>query len=126
MGYPSLVSRVGFVIAVLAILASYFQLDPHRLIPLNSNIPYLGKTLSQFHNYIIGLNRKLSGSATHPESSTNGEVLFLEEDLAKFNGEEGSPGIYLAIFGKVYDVTKGRKHYGPGGSYHSFAGKLSL
>jgi hypothetical protein len=28
----------------------------------------------------------------------------------------------LAINGTIYDVSNGRKHYGPGGSYHFFAG----
>lgn len=28
----------------------------------------------------------------------------------------------MAINGTIYDVSNGRKHYGPGGSYHFFAG----
>ena len=31
--------------------------------------------------------------------------------------------MYLAILGRVYNVDKGRKHYGQGGGYHFFAGK---
>nr|CAD7266758.1 unnamed protein product [Timema shepardi] len=49
--------------------------------------------------------------------------LFSVNDLSKYNGIEGSKGLYLSILGKVYDVKKGKRHYGPGGSYHSFAGK---
>nr|CAD7597115.1 unnamed protein product [Timema genevievae] len=49
--------------------------------------------------------------------------LFSVNDLSKYNGIEGSKGLYLSILGKVYDVKKGKQHYGPGGSYHSFAGK---
>ncbi|RYP93013.1 hypothetical protein DL770_000887 [Monosporascus sp. CRB-9-2] len=43
------------------------------------------------------------------------------EDLAKANGTEGQKA-YVAIKGKVYDVT-GNKAYQAGGSYHVFAGK---
>ncbi|KAI0019346.1 cytochrome b5-like heme/steroid binding domain-containing protein [Xylariomycetidae sp. FL0641] len=43
------------------------------------------------------------------------------EELAKANGTEGQKA-YVAIKGKVYDVT-GNKAYQEGGSYHVFAGK---
>ncbi|KTW28573.1 hypothetical protein T552_01834 [Pneumocystis carinii B80] len=35
---------------------------------------------------------------------------------------EGFP-VYVAIKGMVFDVTPNRASYGPGGSYHVFAGK---
>ncbi|CEJ82539.1 Putative Cytochrome b5-like Heme/Steroid binding domain-containing protein [[Torrubiella] hemipterigena] len=43
------------------------------------------------------------------------------EELAKANGVD-SDKCYVAIKGKVYDVT-GNKAYLPGASYHVFAGK---
>ncbi|PHH81278.1 hypothetical protein CDD82_1144 [Ophiocordyceps australis] len=43
------------------------------------------------------------------------------DELAKANGVDGAK-CYVAIKGKVYDVT-GNKAYQPGGSYHVFAGK---
>ncbi|KAH8671023.1 cytochrome b5-like heme/steroid binding domain-containing protein [Xylariales sp. PMI_506] len=43
------------------------------------------------------------------------------EELAKADGTEGQK-CYVAIKGKVYDVT-GNKMYQPGNSYHAFAGK---
>lgn len=48
--------------------------------------------------------------------------MFNQEELAKYDGSEGSEGIYLSILGQVFDVTKGAKHYGPGGSYNIFVG----
>nr|CAD1822270.1 unnamed protein product [Ananas comosus var. bracteatus] len=49
--------------------------------------------------------------------------LWTVEELALYNGtEEGLP-ILLGILGSVFDVTKGRSHYGPGGGYHHFAGR---
>ena len=49
-------------------------------------------------------------------------MVLTKEDLAGFNGEAGSPGLFLAILGKVFDVSKGKKHYGPGGGYNFFSG----
>ncbi|KAF4507858.1 hypothetical protein G6O67_004310 [Ophiocordyceps sinensis] len=42
-------------------------------------------------------------------------------ELAKADGVDGGK-CYVAIKGKIYDVT-GNKAYQPGGSYHIFAGK---
>jgi len=45
------------------------------------------------------------------------------EELAQHDGStEGKP-LLLAILGKVYDVSKGAKHYGKGGSYSFFSGR---
>ncbi|RLN19660.1 membrane-associated progesterone-binding protein 4 [Panicum miliaceum] len=49
--------------------------------------------------------------------------LWTVEELSVYNGtDEGLP-ILLGILGSVFDVTKGRSHYGPGGGYHHFAGR---
>ncbi|XP_060115371.1 neuferricin isoform X2 [Heteronotia binoei] len=44
-------------------------------------------------------------------------------ELSRYTGGVGSPGLYLAVLGKVFDVQRGHKHYGPGGAYSFFAGK---
>lgn len=54
--------------------------------------------------------------------SSAGQRLFTTAELAQYNGEDDSPGLYIAILGSVYNVEKGKKHYGPDGSYHVFAG----
>ncbi|XP_020224725.1 membrane-associated progesterone-binding protein 4 [Cajanus cajan] len=51
------------------------------------------------------------------------ERLFGAKELALFNGtDEGLP-ILLGILGSVFDVTKGKSHYGSGGGYNHFAGR---
>lgn len=51
------------------------------------------------------------------------KTMFSETQLAKFDGTDPLKPVYLAIDGDVYDVTEGRRIYGPGGSYHTFAGR---
>ena len=42
-------------------------------------------------------------------------------ELAKCDGVHSSK-IYIAVDGRVFDVSKGAGFYGPGGNYHGFAG----
>lgn len=44
-------------------------------------------------------------------------------ELSLYDGRQSSKGLYLALLGQVFDVNRGEKHYGPGGAYHSMAGK---
>lgn len=43
-------------------------------------------------------------------------------ELRRHAGTEASAGLCLAVLGQVFDVRRGRKHYGPGGAYSFFAG----
>ncbi|XP_074307751.1 membrane-associated progesterone-binding protein 4 [Silene latifolia] len=49
--------------------------------------------------------------------------LFTPQELALYNGTDQSLPIFLGILGSVFDVTKGKSHYGVGGSYNHFAGR---
>ncbi|GLT29587.1 hypothetical protein SLA2020_237500 [Shorea laevis] len=48
---------------------------------------------------------------------------FAEQQLIQYNGTDPSQPIYVAIKGRVFDVTTGKSFYGPGGPYAMFAGK---
>lgn len=48
--------------------------------------------------------------------------LLRQEELLLYTGTKDSKGLCLAILGQVFDVEKGRKHYGPGGGYRFFTG----
>ena len=47
---------------------------------------------------------------------------YTDADLRKYAGQDPTLPLLLAINGSIYDVSAGRRHYGPGGSYHAFAG----
>ncbi|KAI5927736.1 membrane-associated progesterone receptor component 1 [Camillea tinctor] len=47
---------------------------------------------------------------------------FTPRTLLPYNGLEGKP-VYLAVRGRVFDVSAGRNFYGPGGPYENFAGR---
>ncbi|MGB5809490.1 MAG: cytochrome b5-like heme/steroid binding domain-containing protein [Polyangiales bacterium] len=44
-------------------------------------------------------------------------------ELASFDGTDLAAPLLIAIRGRVYDVSRGRDFYGPGGPYGMFAGK---
>ncbi|CAN8284197.1 unnamed protein product [Cochlearia groenlandica] len=48
---------------------------------------------------------------------------FTESQLSQYNGVDESKPIYVAIKGRVFDVTTGKSFYGVGGDYALFAGK---
>nr|CDJ98337.1 Cytochrome b5 domain containing protein [Haemonchus contortus] len=59
-----------------------------------------------------------------PEIKIDEEMQILSaEQLSFFDGSRPSRPVYLAILGRIYNVDKGKKHYGKGGGYHFFAGR---
>ncbi|SMQ47286.1 unnamed protein product [Zymoseptoria tritici ST99CH_1A5] len=48
--------------------------------------------------------------------------VFTPRQLLPYNGLKDMP-VYLAVRGKIFDVTPGRNFYGPGGPYANFAGR---
>ena len=49
--------------------------------------------------------------------------IFEKEELSGHTGADRTKPILLSILGTVFDVSKGEKHYGVGGSYSFFTGK---
>lgn len=50
------------------------------------------------------------------------EGKFNPKTLAKYNGRD-DPRIFMAVRGRVFDVSQGATFYGPGGPYENFAGR---
>lgn len=69
-------------------------------------------------------NQKAIEQAPKPSSSKKG-VLMSATELARHDGSDPNIPVYIAILGRVYDVDKGRRHYGKGSGYNVFAGRDS-
>ncbi|XP_041456647.1 neuferricin-like [Lytechinus variegatus] len=109
---------IGFLVAVIAIAAFYIipDSDP-RIVQLQSQV----NTLT---SEVVGLfSRENVAKMTSPENVEDSGKLFTVDSLKAFDGSKNSPGLHIAIMGKVFDVSKGEKHYGPGGGYSFFAGR---
>lgn len=52
-----------------------------------------------------------------------GPLLLSSAQLALYNGSDARLPILLALNGSVYDVSAGKRFYGPGGMYSFFAGR---
>uniref|UniRef100_A0A8B9RN13 Cytochrome b5 domain containing 2 n=1 Tax=Astyanax mexicanus TaxID=7994 RepID=A0A8B9RN13_ASTMX len=50
--------------------------------------------------------------------------LLHQQELSQYSAAEPSKGLYLSLLGRVFDVGKGRKHYGPQGGYRFFTGQF--
>ncbi|KAJ8986075.1 hypothetical protein NQ317_003369 [Molorchus minor] len=48
---------------------------------------------------------------------------FTVEELRKYDGTQEDGRVLVAVNGTVYDVTKGKRFYGPGGPYAAFGGR---
>lgn len=51
------------------------------------------------------------------------QVHLTDMELLQYDGTNPSKPIYLALNGTIYDVSVSPQTYGPGGSYHFFAGR---
>ena len=76
------------------------------------------------NNYYVQLVRSSIFKHPQPEEQNHKNGLYTLKELSKFTNVE--TGLYLAILGKIYDVTKGAKFYGHDGSYSGFIGKQLL
>lgn len=48
---------------------------------------------------------------------------FTIQELHQYDGRQNDGRILIAVNGKVFDVTKGKRFYGPGAAYGVFAGR---
>ena len=116
MGWWGVVWRVSLLVGAIAALFTLpaFRSQRDTIVSLLTSCP-----LHWFHD---------AGQSTglHRVIRTADDKLFSQEDLRTYDGSDSDRGIYLAILGSVYDVSSGRKHYGPDGSYSFFSGLFSV
>eukprot|EP00002_Diphylleia_rotans_P015262 TRINITY_DN2962_c0_g2_i1.p1 TRINITY_DN2962_c0_g2~~TRINITY_DN2962_c0_g2_i1.p1 ORF type:complete len:158 (-),score=36.42 TRINITY_DN2962_c0_g2_i1:326-799(-) len=73
--------------------------------------------------YLYMLYKDSTRKPPPPPRELPTDLKLTHQELKKYNGETPGVPIYIAIKGKIYDVGLTNTHYGPGGSYHVFAGR---
>ncbi|GFN83947.1 membrane-associated progesterone receptor component 1-like [Plakobranchus ocellatus] len=86
------------------------------------NLTLLG--VCAFLIYKIVASRRPSGPtvAREPELPPLKKQDFTLEQLREYDGKGSDGRVLIAVNGKVFDVTRGKRFYGPGGPYGLFAG----
>lgn len=84
---------------------------------------YLGTPSEHKVDTSTSSSSKIDSTPQTSPIAGDGNTVFTPEMLSQHDGSNPDLPIYLAIDGVVYDVTQGRRTYGPGGSYHHMAGK---
>ncbi|XP_033748546.1 neuferricin-like [Pecten maximus] len=107
---PGKAMIVTIVVGVVSVLYAYGYLVPLTRVLM----VYVPVNVKSTIAYYIDLS-----DDTADVKSTSDRI-FTKDELWKYRGEGD---IYLAVLGQVFDVTKGRKHYGPGGGYEFFSGR---
>ncbi|KAL1417230.1 hypothetical protein MTO96_027108 [Rhipicephalus appendiculatus] len=102
----------AFVVLLISIAFVYFEPIPREKYP--------GLVRKVHHELLKSV--KYVGSF-FCRSKVTAKGVFTPEELARYDGSGDSLGLYLAVLGRVYDVSKGAEHYRPGGGYSQFAGR---
>jgi predicted heme/steroid binding protein len=76
----------------------------------------------------LPVSREIKSSRSKYQAVVEGYIqtpsrTFTTEELSRFSGSDPSLPIYLAIKGDVFDVSVNPMRYGPGATYHHFAGR---
>uniref|UniRef100_H2ZQI2 Neuferricin n=1 Tax=Ciona savignyi TaxID=51511 RepID=H2ZQI2_CIOSA len=120
--------RISVIVLIVAVGCGwYFGPNIHQHIP-NETLTKIEKFIpKKIMDIMHGFKTEEAAPPKSKDSASKKaepKRIFSKEELWKdYRGEEGSKGLYLAFFGKVFDVSKGKDHYGPGGGYHFFAGR---
>ena len=118
--------KLSLLVLILALVIAWFQPNV-----LHNNTKYLHDVAAKFPA-LVSFFKWFHGAKVLTSSTDHTQVkeavptveptrVFTKEELAKYKGENGGD-VYLAIMGRVFDVTKGRDFYGPGGGYSFFSG----
>ncbi|KRX38535.1 Neuferricin [Trichinella murrelli] len=119
MFYPKLVVVTTLQVFLISAAVSYYNLTA----------PAVVSSLKKFFDdWLLLLEQRVRNFPIRStkfvlSSSKNRLHFFTKSELSSYDGSVKSKGLYLAILGRIYDVSRGREHYGPGGAYHIFAGR---
>lgn len=87
------------------------------------NLALLGICGFLIYKIIASRRRAEPSEPKEPELPPLKKQDFTLEQLREYDGKGKNGRILIAVNGKVFDVTKGRRFYGPGGPYGLFSGR---
>ncbi|CAB3403373.1 unnamed protein product [Caenorhabditis bovis] len=127
---------IAVQIALVSLISSYYNFGLKNATSLAVDFVYDFETTREYIDWIKNSWEETKESMKIPSRKAedlkaveaeirldDGKQILTPEQLMFFDGTRDSKPVYLAILGRVYNVNKGKKHYGPGGSYHFFAGR---
>jgi len=115
----SALSRLALLGGALALLTPF-------LLPRAASVPGLARVkeaavaLGEGLGQGLGLSWAGAKGGTAKKKKRKPKV-YTKKQLAAYQGD--SKVLLLAVLGKVFDVSKGRKYYGKGGGYSGFTGR---
>ncbi|GAA5980762.1 hypothetical protein JCM5350_006379 [Sporobolomyces pararoseus] len=116
-----------FVCVQLAILSSLFFYYLHHKFPLDPAAYPQPEVMDSAKATVADAAVKTVDTLTSKPDQTQldppKDTPFTKAELSKYNGSDPSTPIYVAIKGKIYDVSAKRDMYGPGCGYNVFTGK---
>ncbi|KAJ3138521.1 hypothetical protein HK100_012485 [Physocladia obscura] len=126
-GFSSLVSLLLlipglFAVSFLLTDSFTFGIDPHalltRIVPVSVTAFFHSTTAATPAAFATSapVTTPTSPNDIHKTSGGSGGkrklVTLTEAELRQYDGSDPAKPVYVAINGKVYDVTAGKKHYG--------------
>ncbi|CAG9856276.1 unnamed protein product [Phyllotreta striolata] len=87
------------------------------------NIALVGIIVFLVYNIFKSRNNNTPVRPPVPELPKLKKRDFTVEELKKYDGTQEDGRVLVAVNGNVYDVTRGKRFYGPGGPYAAFGGR---
>lgn len=114
--------KFAIVVLFVSVLLGYFNYkNPsyNKYVPENVQV-----WIDQQVNFLQDKLKSKTQEKSKSLKDDKEERIFTKDELwDDYRGTEGSKGLYLAFMGKVYDVSKGKDYYAPGGGYSFFSGR---
>ena len=105
---------------------SRHELLQYLTIALTLFAGYAVKTIMLYKPELSGPDHG-GGDGGDEDDETDPPRNFTQKQLREFDGTADKDGnnkpVYLSVNGIVFDMSKGRNFYGPGGPYEKFAGR---
>ncbi|XP_071453223.1 neuferricin [Hetaerina americana] len=110
--------KVIIVLASVAIAILAFYLHQYQaaiMVDIAAGLPFASSLIQT----IIHSRSEVTPSKANEVN----DELITSEQLKRYGSSKTKGKLYLSILGQVFDVTKGKMHYGVGGGYSFFTGR---